>query len=74
MGSLFSSVGDLLNNYCVKDILANVTRFVFACVIMLTYPIECFVAREVCGSCLVITCLLYLFVCCLFFIFVYLSV
>ena len=40
--------GDLLNNYCEDDVVANVTRFLYACVIMLTYPIECFVAREVC--------------------------
>ena len=40
--------GDLLNNYCSYDPVANVTRLLFACVIMLTYPIECFVAREVC--------------------------
>lgn len=39
--------GDLLNNYCSYDPVANITRLLFACVIMLTYPIECFVAREV---------------------------
>ena len=43
----FVIVGDLLNNYCKIDPVANATRFFFACVIMLTYPIECFVAREV---------------------------
>jgi len=39
--------GDLLNNYCSFDPVANAARFFFALVIMLTYPIECFVAREV---------------------------
>ena len=39
--------GDLLNNYCMHDPVANVTRLLYTCVIMLTYPIECFVAREV---------------------------
>ena len=41
------SVGDLLENYCHDDDLMNVSRFVFALSIMLTYPIECFVTREV---------------------------
>lgn len=39
--------GDLLNNYCPHDPIANSARFFYACVIMLTYPIECFVGREV---------------------------
>ncbi|XP_078322041.1 putative sodium-coupled neutral amino acid transporter 11 isoform X2 [Crassostrea virginica] len=39
--------GDLLENYCHDDDLMNVSRFVFALSIMLTYPIECFVTREV---------------------------
>ena len=42
-----SFAGDLLNNYCMHDPVANVTRLLYTCVIMLTYPIECFVAREV---------------------------
>ena len=46
----FAFTGDLLNNYCEMDPVANATRFFFACVIMLTYPIECFVAREVSGT------------------------
>ena len=37
-----------MNNYCDYDPVANAARFFFVCVIMLTYPIECFVAREVC--------------------------
>ncbi len=39
--------GDLLNNYCWSDDLMNVCRLLFAATIMLTYPIECFVCREV---------------------------
>ncbi|XP_061185612.1 putative sodium-coupled neutral amino acid transporter 11 isoform X2 [Saccostrea echinata] len=39
--------GDLLENYCHEDDLMNVSRFMFAFSIMLTYPIECFVTREV---------------------------
>ncbi|KAK2140237.1 hypothetical protein LSH36_1426g00014 [Paralvinella palmiformis] len=39
--------GDILENYCNKDDLMNVARFLFAGTIMLTYPIECFVTREV---------------------------
>ena len=40
-------VGDLLENYCHDDDLMTVGRFLFAVTIMLTYPIECFVTREV---------------------------
>ncbi|XP_052803329.1 putative sodium-coupled neutral amino acid transporter 11 [Mya arenaria] len=39
--------GDLLENYCQTDDLMNAGRFMFAFTIMLTYPIECFVTREV---------------------------
>lgn len=39
--------GDLLENYCREDILMNVCRLFFAITIMLTYPVECFVTREV---------------------------
>ena len=39
--------GDLLNNYCWDDDLMNVSRFLFAITVLLTYPIECFVCREV---------------------------
>ena len=41
------SQGDLLENYCMSDDLANFVRILFATTIMLTYPIECFVVREV---------------------------
>ncbi|XP_076461136.1 putative sodium-coupled neutral amino acid transporter 11 isoform X2 [Babylonia areolata] len=39
--------GDLLENYCWEDVLMNFARFAFAVTIMLTYPVECFVTREV---------------------------
>ena len=38
---------DLLNNYCGHDDLINVSRLLFSITILLTYPIECFVCREV---------------------------
>ena len=41
------SQGDLLENYCMSDDLANTARILFSITIMLTYPIECFVVREV---------------------------
>ncbi|XP_072272911.1 putative sodium-coupled neutral amino acid transporter 11 isoform X2 [Pyxicephalus adspersus] len=39
--------GDLFENYCKDDNLATVGRFCYAITIILTYPMECFVAREV---------------------------
>jgi len=39
--------GDLLENYCWHDDLMNTIRFLFSITILLTYPIEAFVAREV---------------------------
>ena len=39
--------GDLLNNYCWNDDLMNVSRIFFAITVLMTYPIECFVCREV---------------------------
>ncbi|KAM5151935.1 putative sodium-coupled neutral amino acid transporter 11 [Mantella aurantiaca] len=39
--------GDLFENYCKDDNLATVGRFCYAVTIILTYPMECFVAREV---------------------------
>ncbi len=39
--------GDLLNNYCWSDGMMTVCRLLFAATIALTYPIECFVCREV---------------------------
>lgn len=41
------SQGDLLENYCWDDDLINLSRILFSVTILLTYPIECFVAREV---------------------------
>ncbi|XP_023239840.1 putative sodium-coupled neutral amino acid transporter 11 [Centruroides sculpturatus] len=41
------SQGDLLENYCMTDDYANAARILFTITIMLTYPIECFVTREV---------------------------
>ncbi|XP_076327788.1 putative sodium-coupled neutral amino acid transporter 11 isoform X2 [Tachypleus tridentatus] len=41
------SQGDLLENYCMDDDWANAARLLFTVTIMLTYPIECFVTREV---------------------------
>ncbi|KAJ9573586.1 hypothetical protein L9F63_009040, partial [Diploptera punctata] len=38
---------DLLENYCWSDDLMNVSRISFSITILLTFPIECFVAREV---------------------------
>ncbi|XP_017952819.1 putative sodium-coupled neutral amino acid transporter 11 [Xenopus tropicalis] len=39
--------GDLFENYCREDNLATIGRFCYAITIILTYPMECFVAREV---------------------------
>uniref|UniRef100_A0A8C5R540 Putative sodium-coupled neutral amino acid transporter 11 n=1 Tax=Leptobrachium leishanense TaxID=445787 RepID=A0A8C5R540_9ANUR len=39
--------GDLFENYCKDDDLATIGRFCYAITIILTYPMECFVAREV---------------------------
>nr|CAI5847889.1 unnamed protein product [Callosobruchus analis] len=41
------SQGDLLENYCWNDDLMNISRLLFSVQILLTYPIECFVTREV---------------------------
>ena len=41
------SQGDLFENYCLSDDGANLARLLFTITIMLTYPIECFVVREV---------------------------
>lgn len=41
------SQGDLLENYCLDDDLMNFSRLLFSIQILLTYPIECFVSREV---------------------------
>uniref|UniRef100_T1JHR5 Putative sodium-coupled neutral amino acid transporter 11 n=1 Tax=Strigamia maritima TaxID=126957 RepID=T1JHR5_STRMM len=41
------SQGDVLENFCLDDDLINVIRLFFALTVMLTFPIECFVCREV---------------------------
>ncbi|XP_057664123.1 putative sodium-coupled neutral amino acid transporter 11 [Diorhabda carinulata] len=41
------SQGDLLENYCWDDDLMNISRLLFSIQILLTYPIECLVSREV---------------------------
>ena len=40
-------LGDLLENYCRDDHLMNVARLLFCLTILLTGPIECFVARDI---------------------------
>lgn len=42
--------GDLLENYCWNDDLMNFARVLFSVSILLTFPIECFVSREVGGG------------------------
>ncbi|XP_020846510.1 putative sodium-coupled neutral amino acid transporter 11 isoform X2 [Phascolarctos cinereus] len=39
--------GDLFENYCRNDDLVNFGRFCYGITVILTYPIECFVTREV---------------------------
>ncbi|XP_072330118.1 putative sodium-coupled neutral amino acid transporter 11 isoform X1 [Scyliorhinus torazame] len=39
--------GDLFENYCKNDNLITAGRFLYAITIILTFPIECFVTREV---------------------------
>lgn len=36
-----------MENYCLDDDLMNFSRLLFSVQILLTYPIECFVSREV---------------------------
>ncbi|XP_078085306.1 putative sodium-coupled neutral amino acid transporter 11 isoform X2 [Mustelus asterias] len=39
--------GDLFENYCRNDNLVTAGRFLYALTVILTFPIECFVTREV---------------------------
>ncbi|CAF1673565.1 unnamed protein product [Adineta ricciae] len=39
--------GDLLENYCHWDTLINIARLIYAINIMLTFPLECLVCRQV---------------------------
>ncbi|KAF0297383.1 putative sodium-coupled neutral amino acid transporter 11 [Amphibalanus amphitrite] len=41
------SLGNLLENYCWHDDLMNVMRLLYTITILFTYPMECFVTREV---------------------------
>ncbi|XP_035879270.1 putative sodium-coupled neutral amino acid transporter 11 isoform X5 [Phyllostomus discolor] len=41
------SFGDLFENYCRNDDLVTFGRFCYGATVVLTYPIECFVTREV---------------------------
>ena len=38
--------GDVFENYCWGDDLMNACRALYAFTILLTFPIECFVARD----------------------------
>ncbi|XP_069786626.1 putative sodium-coupled neutral amino acid transporter 11 isoform X2 [Narcine bancroftii] len=42
--------GDLFENYCKDDNWATTGRCLFGLTVILTYPIECFVTREVIGN------------------------
>ena len=44
---LYCSLGDLFENYCRNDDLVTFGRFCYGVTVILTYPIECFVTREV---------------------------
>nr|KAF6497769.1 solute carrier family 38 member 11 [Rousettus aegyptiacus] len=44
------SFGDLFENYCRNDDLVTFGRFCYGVTVILTYPIECFVTREVIAS------------------------
>lgn len=39
--------GDLLENYCHWDTIINIARLIYAINIMLTFPLECLVCRQV---------------------------
>ncbi|XP_045043377.2 putative sodium-coupled neutral amino acid transporter 11 isoform X2 [Desmodus rotundus] len=41
------SFGDLFENYCRNDDLVTFGRFCYGATVVLTYPMECFVTREV---------------------------
>ncbi|KAG9509596.1 putative sodium-coupled neutral amino acid transporter 11 [Fragariocoptes setiger] len=41
------SEADLFENYCLSDRGANIARLLFAVTVALTYPVECFVVRDV---------------------------
>lgn len=39
--------GDIFENYCYKDDIINVARLCYAVIIMFSFPLECFVCRDV---------------------------
>lgn len=39
--------GDIFENYCRDDNLATFGRFCYGVTVILTFPLECFVTREV---------------------------
>lgn len=43
----YQTSGDLLENYCRADHMMNVARLLFCLTILMTAPIECFVARDI---------------------------
>lgn len=45
----FYFLGDIFENYCRNDNLATFGRFCFGVSIITTFPLECFVTREVCA-------------------------
>lgn len=47
MGFLYPFSGDIFENYCKDDNLATFGRFCFGLSIITTFPLECFVTREV---------------------------
>ncbi|XP_051565564.1 putative sodium-coupled neutral amino acid transporter 11 isoform X1 [Myxocyprinus asiaticus] len=44
---MFSPAGDIFENYCKNDNLATFGRFCYGVSIITTFPLECFVTREV---------------------------
>ena len=40
-------LGDIFENYCRDDNLVTIGRFCFGLSIITTFPLECFVTREV---------------------------
>lgn len=46
----------MFNNYCWGDDVMNAARLLYAATITLTYPLECFVCRDVLRSLLADAC------------------
>ncbi|TRY93518.1 hypothetical protein DNTS_032371 [Danionella cerebrum] len=47
ISAVFAAAGDIFENYCRNDNLATFGRFCFGLSIITTFPLECFVTREV---------------------------